>query len=157
MNIKEIILDMPAKKMVLFGFVLLLAVIWLVQSLFVNQVISVLNRGVTYFETMAKADTDEAANDMRETDEQMQYDQLMSEHHSAQLNLSVLATPQQRGCYQANNIKLFEKMKSIAYVKHHPQELTYIASEIKESQEAIDQLTKDHQFDPNLCGKERAK
>lgn len=157
MNIKEILLDMPAKKLVLFGFVALLAVIWLVQSLFINQVLSVLSHGVTYFERMAKEDTNEMANDMRATDEQMQYDQMISDHHSAELSLSVLATAQQRGCYHANNIKLFEKMKTIAYVKHHPQTLTYISNEISESQEMVNQLIKSHQFDPTLCEKDTAK
>jgi len=151
MTIKEAILAMPVKKAALLAACLIIVFLFLVQSLFINQVFSIINKSVTHFERIAKADKNEVDKDFREFDEQRAYDRQMTDHNSDRLQLSILASPQEEGCYHLKNIKRFEALQTFTYVKHSEAARNNIQSELRESRDAIKVLKEKNEFDPALC------
>ena len=151
MTIKEAILAMPVKKAAVIAVCVILLILFLVQSLFINQVFSIINRSVTHFERIAKEDTDDMNKDFSEFDERRAYDLQITDHNSDRLQLSINASPQEEGCYHLKNIKRFETMQSLAYVKHSNIARDNIESELRESRDAIKTLEAKHEFNPALC------
>lgn len=151
MTIKEAILAMPVKKAAVLAACFIIVILFLVQALFINQVISIIDRSVTQFERIAKSDKAEVDKDFREFDEQRAYDRQITEHNSDRLRLSITASPQEEGCYHLKNIKRFEAMQTFAYVKHSKAARNNIQSELLESREAIKMLNEKNEFNPTLC------
>ena len=151
MKIKEAIMEMPVKKAAVLAACSIIFLMFVVQSLFVNQVFSIINRTITGFERIAKDDARELDKDLRETNEQMAYDAQMTAHNTDYLNLSILATPQEKGCYHVKNIKRFEAMQSMAFVKHYDAASRSVEYELGQSRKAIKEGIEKHEFDPALC------
>lgn len=151
MKLYNAIMEMPVKKVAVIAICTFLVLMFMAQSLFVNQVFSIINRSITNFENIAKDDDNEFNKDMREFDEHRAYDAQMSAHNSDRLNLSILASPQEKGCFHEKTVKRFETMQSMAYVKHSEAARSNVEFELKESRDAIKTAIAKHEFNPSLC------
>lgn len=154
MSIKEIVLDMPAKRLLMSVILLLIGFAWVVQSLAINRVFTFISHGVSYFERIATDEAKEMANDRRESDEFNQFTHMLYDYQAVGLGENVYASNQSTGCYDVKCIHVIERMKSIAYVKNNPHTLKYIDSQIEKHQKRIDELVGRHEFNPELCHKD---
>tara|TARA_R110000868_G_scaffold277858_5_gene537651 strand:+ start:725 stop:1195 length:471 start_codon:yes stop_codon:yes gene_type:complete len=153
MKFKDAFMKTSVKKAAVLSICAILFMMYLIQSVFVNQVFSAINRNITQFENIFKQDVIEMNEDARKFDEQRAYDNQMSEHNTDRLNLSILATQQEVGCFHEKNIARFEAMKSLAYVKRSESARRLVEFELKESRDMMNTINKTHLFDSSLCNK----
>lgn len=151
MKIYDTIMEMPVKKVAIVVVCAVIILIFLVQALFVNQVFSIINRNITHFDQLFKQDEIEHNKDLREFDEHHAYDMQMSAHNDEQFHMTNFAPHQERGCYFLKNIKRFEAMQAMAYVKHTETARHLVEFELKESRDALKVALEKHEFDPALC------
>jgi hypothetical protein len=151
MKFKEAFMEMPVRKAVVLVVCTVLFLMFIVQTLFVNQVFSIINRNITHFDQLFKQDDKEHNKDLREFDEHYAYDMQMSAHTDEQFHMTNFAPPQERGCYYIRNIKRFEAMQAMAYVKRTEPVRQLVESELKESRDALKVALAKHEFDPALC------
>jgi hypothetical protein len=151
MKFKEAFMEMPVKKAVVLVVCTILFLMFIVQTLFINQVFSIINRNITHFGQLFKQDEIEHKKDLSEFDEHHAYDMQMWAHTSEQFHMTNFAPHQDRGCYYIRNIKRFEAMQAMAYVKHTQAARELVEFELKESRDALKVALEKHEFDPALC------
>ena len=153
MKFKDAFMEMPVKKAVVLIVLAILFLMFSIQTLFINQVFSIINRSITHFERMAKNDEQELDKDLREVNEEIVYDRARSAHETEYLNLRSDAPPQAKGCFNWKSIKQFEAMLTLPYVKHQQIARSAVERQLRESREAVNQAVVKHEFDPTLCDK----
>lgn len=151
MKFKEAFMEMPVRKAAVLVVCTILFLMFIVQTLFVNQVFYIINRNITHFEQLFKQDDIEHNKDLREFDEHYAYDMQMSAHNAEQFHMTNFAPDQERGCYYIRNIKRFEAMRAMTYVKHTEAVRLLVENELKESRDALKVALAKHEFDPALC------
>lgn len=151
MKFKEAFMGMPVKKAALLVVCAVLFLMFIVQTLFINQIFSIINRDITHFERLFKQDEIEHNNDLREFDEHHAYDMQMSAHNNEQFHMTNFAPNQDRGCYYLKNIKRFEAMQAMPYVKYTEAARHLVEFELKESRDALKLALEKNEFDPALC------
>ena len=151
MSIKEKALNMSVWKAAAIGMISLLSVIFVIESMVVHKVFSILNGSITHFEKLFKEDDDDFNTDLREFDESQEYSSAMSDYTSAQHGLSIYATPQEIGCHHLVLVKQLKNMLELSYVKHQQYAHDFLVKEISAEQAAFQDAIDKHELDPNKC------
>lgn len=151
MSIKEAILNIPIWKVAVSLLAICLLLVFFIEYAFMKTVFSTINHSITYFEKSANEDKKEIDSDIKDVNERQQYDAAMSEYSSAELHIHFDASNQERGCFNFKNIKRFEAMQKLAYVKQHAFAKKSVDEYLLEYRLKAKNGFDNHEFDPKLC------
>lgn len=153
MKIQEEMGNLPVWKVVIIFLLAISLLFFVVEELFIGRIFSVLNKGITHFEKIAKEEKDEIDRDYDEFDEKEAYDHAMYEINGMMMNnYQFIDKPRyMRTCNVLLMQKKLEKLYELPFVKKRDYVQGLLASRINLIKKEIDSEIEKYHFDPDKC------